>query len=210
MKFDTRATLIIILLSLCACLIFLSQSTNTKIYPSLDLEKIPSAINTWIAKEIPVEKRIKDILQTPSVIIKKYTNPEGESIFLTIVYYQANRVEFHSPERCSVGQGSFIAEADSVEIFDRKGDKFTNANKLLVKSAKKSEIIVYYFESGNFVTNSYFKLKLHMFMNKLKKQSNNGALVKFSSPVTNEPKVTLETVKQFISEVGPLLCQYLL
>lgn len=209
-EFRRRYFIIISLLSLIALLALIYQNMNKNILPKLDLSKIPTQIISWESKDIHLEKRIFDILQTPSVLMREYVDQKGKSIFLTIVYYRRNRVEFHSPERCSVGQGSYIDEVGTETISD--GTMSFITNKFIVKSGRGKEINLYYFKSGNFITASYLNLKLHMMLNKLKGLPNSGALVKFSAFVRQNISMdeTIKVMKNFIKEITPLLLNYII
>lgn len=208
-KFNVRVVVSVILLTLTAILISFYQHSTKSDVSEIDISKIPKQIGNWQSKVIPVEQKVIDILQTPSVLINEFTNNAGKKAYLTIVYYKANRVEFHSPERCSVGQGSYIAEASRERIEWENEQNQLFVNKLIVKGERGAEVILYYFESGDFVTNSYFRLRLHMIANKLRNKSNSGALVKFSAPVDKDIEQTLNTIKEFAALAGPLLPQYL-
>lgn len=208
-EFKKRYFTIISLLSLTALLVLIYQKMSKDTLPGINLSKIPVRIGNWHSKDIPLEKKIFDILQTPSVLVREYIDPRGKSIFLTIVYYRKNRVEFHSPERCATGQGSYIDEIGIEAIGDGAG--LIIANKFIVKGEIGKEVNLYYFKSGAFITTSYLRLKLHMMLNKLKGLPNSGALVKFSAPVSQNISVdeTIRVMKNFIKEVTPLLLNYL-
>jgi len=208
-EFKNRYFMVVFLLSIAAFSVIMYQHASKDIFPSVDLSKIPAQIGTWGSRDIPLEKKIFDILQTPSVLVREYTDSRGKSVFLTIVYYRKNRVEFHSPERCAVSQGSYIDE-NGIEII-RDDARSIIANKFIVKGEGRKEVNLYYFKSGDFITSSYLKLKLHMMRNKLKGLPNSGALVKFSALVGQNINVdeTIKVMKDFIKEVTPLLVSYL-
>lgn len=209
-KLKNRYSIIISLLSLTAFLVLIHQKMNKDILPSVNLSKIPAQIGNWSSRDIPLEKRIFDILQTPSVLVREYTDAREKSVFLTIVYYRKNRVEFHSPERCSTGQGSYIDETGIETIRNDTG--LIMANKFIVKGEMGKEVNLYYFKSGGFITTSYLRLKLHMMLNKLKGLPNSGALVKFSAPIRQNisAEETIGVMKNFIKEITPSLLKYLI
>lgn len=177
---------------------FFSSTSDYKFDPAL----IPMRLGEWEARDIPMDKKILDILDTQAVLVREYTNTQGNIIYLTVVYYVGNRVEFHLPERCSVGQGSSIVQTGKEKIQDgglRPVD--LTANKLIVRDDTGRQIILYYFQSGKFVTSSYFDLKLHMLLNKLRGNFNSGALVKFSAPLDDNPSDSLVAMRQFIAHL---------
>jgi EpsI family protein len=208
-EFNKRYLFTLILFVSTLCVILFCQScSNLKQIPK-NLAKIPLQIGEWQGKDIAVNDKILDILQTQSLLMREYTNKEGLIIYLTIVYYSSNRVEFHSPERCAVGQGSNIVESGYETI---PLDKKTNivANKFLVKNQQAELITLYYYESGKYLTASYFGLRWYMILNKLQGKPNSGTLVKFSIFVPKNPVETVNTLKKFISEISQLLPGYLI
>ena len=70
--------------------------------------------------------------------------------------------------------------------------------------------MLYYFKTGDINTSSYQTLRWNMMINKLKAQSNGGALIKCSTPIKNNPDDATETLKQFIKEISPILTEYLI
>lgn len=201
----------VILLILTACFIYLYKKANkVPVFSIVDLKKIPMQVGEWRAKDIPVESNIFRILETPLVLIREYTNSRGESLFLTIVYYQNNRVELHLPERCSVGHGSYIDKTGKEIISTGTTVNTITVNKFLVKGKEGREVTLYYFESDKFITASYLSLRLRMIINKIKGKPNSGGLVKFSAVVKYSPDETIEMLKNFISQISPLLSEYLI
>lgn len=207
-KAKVRYIIIITLLAITAVFILVYRNTGNISAADVDIFKIPHEIGEWKAETIPVEDKILDILETRSVLMREYTNDQGNVIQLTIVYYQGNRVELHLPERCSIGQGSFIVQRGRETVETAQGRDIT-ANKLVVKSDKGNRVILYYFESGDFTTDRYYLLRFHMIMRKLKRKVNSGALVQFSSSIIRDPADTTDMLKKFIRKLGPMLPEYL-
>jgi EpsI family protein len=175
---------------------------------NIDISKIPLNIGGWQGKDITVDEKTKDILETESVLMRKYVKGNN-LVWVAIVYYKDSRVALHLPESCYTGQGSHIAKREIEEISIPGINKFY-ANKLLLKGNKGNQVIIYYFEAGDVRTGSYQTMRWQMMLNKLKSKNNSGALVRFSAPIEQNPDETLKTLKKFINELGPLLSKYLI
>lgn len=208
--FLKRYIVVSVLLALTASAVFLCKIASQITVVPADVFKIPLEFGEWKGKDIPMDDEIYQALQTRSVILREYINPRGDGVVLTIVYYRNNRVELHLPERCSVGQGSDIIERNKETIPTDTNESVITANKLLVKNPKSKQIILYYFQSGDFSTPSYLGLRLHMIFNKLKGKPNSGALIKFSALIKDSDHETIELLKKFIKEMSPLLSKYLI
>ena len=147
--------LVVILLIMTGISFFFSSFQKIKV-EKVDISGLPNKFENWQGKDLFIEKEILDVLRTDSVLMRDYTNETGKKITLTIVYYQDNRVDFHLPEACSVGEGSDIYEKRKETLLLGKEKEPQALNLLLVKSNRSSQIILYYFESGKFITDNYF------------------------------------------------------
>ena len=205
-----RYLFVLFLLTLTSMFILLYQNRIIAVPTEVDIFKIPLEIGQWNAKEISVDNAVQDILETQSVLMREYINKNGQSVWLTIVYYRDNRVELHMPERCSVGQGSQIVETGQEAIDDKATGLSMAVNKFIVKAGRMSQVVLYYFESGDFCTPSYQGLRWHMIKNKLKGSPNSGALVKFSASVKINQDETIEVIKHFIKGINLILPEYLI
>lgn len=177
---------------------------------SVDISRIPLDIGEWKAEEIPIDKQTKDILETETVLMREYVNSKSEKILLAIVYYKDSRVALHLPESCLMGQGSRLTDRkpEKIGISD---DNYFYANQIITKSDRGNNLVLYYFETENLCTNSYFKFRWRMLLNKLKGRSRSGALIRFSTVITeNSLTNDLETLKRFMKEIGELLPNYLI
>lgn len=208
--FLKKYVIVSLLLALAASSVSLYKIASRITVIPVDIFKLPLKIGLWEGKDIPMDNEIYQALQTRSVILREYSNPGGDGIVLTIVYYSGNRVELHLPERCSVGQGSDIIERSKEDVIIDSNTGAITANKLMVKIPGGKQVILYYFQDGNFLTPSYFALRLHMISNKLHGKPNSGALIKFSAFIKNNADETTDILKQFIKEISNLLSKYLM
>lgn len=208
-KFNLRYIILVSILGIAALVIFWMQNVQPVGGSTIDINKIPLNIGNWKGENSTVDQKTKDILETESVLVRKYRNHEGEEVYLAIVYYKDNRVALHLPESCYTGQGSHIAERGKEQLKFSKTDDFV-ANKFVLKGDKGNQVILYYFETSDVRTGSYQTMRWHRMINRLKSKSNSGALIRFSSNIINNPEETLKLLKKFIKEIGPLLPEYLI
>lgn len=171
---------------------------------AVDLTKIPMKVNGWQGKEIPVESDVNAILETESILMREYKKG-NDVVWLAIVYYKDSRVSLHLPESCYSGQGSQIVERGTEKINDQ-----IMANRFVLKGNKGNQIVLYYFESGDFRTHSYQSLRWNMILNRLKRKSNSGALVRYSIPIGRDQEASQQKLKEFISDLGAILPKYLI
>ena len=203
-----RYLIFIAVLSIFATIVVWMQYKQPSDKSNVDISKIPLNVGDWQGEDAAIDKKTKDILETESVLMRKYTKGEN-SVWLAIVYYKDSRAALHLPESCYTGQGSHIVKKDR-ETISIPGLENFYANKLVLKGNKGNQIILYYFETGDIRTGSYQFMRWQMMLNKLKSKSNSGALVRFSTPIGQNPDETLKILKKFVNEIGPLLPKYLI
>ena len=177
-RFDIRLLITIAILVIFAGLhLFYTSQASRPVGESINIFDLPMQIGEWSAEDIKVEDKIKDILETESVLMRRYTNAQGDNVVLTIVYYNDNRVEFHLPERCSVGQGSDVI-ASKIDYAALNNGEQLPYKLLTVDNYSGSQLLAYFFQSEDYFTYDYIKLKFRMILNKLLGRPNSGTLIK--------------------------------
>jgi EpsI family protein len=183
--------------------------------------KIPYEIGGWKGLDVEYDDSVKAILETDSIILREYVNGV-KKLWLAIVYYENSRFSIHLPESCYSGQGSHIIEksiekimfdtANKPEITHNKSNKVKinkidnfNVNKLIVTGNKGHRSILYYFETGNVRTHSYMKIRWDMIKSRIRKNKNNGALVRVSALVDDTANKTTEMLKEFTKEIAKIM-----
>ena len=67
------------------------------------IRNVPLKIEGWVGMDLPLEERVYRILETKSIIHRRYIS-NNQTIFLSLVYYPETKVDFHSPEGCLGGK----------------------------------------------------------------------------------------------------------
>jgi len=199
-RFQTRYLILICVLAISSLIILRIQNRQPVEKTNTDITKIPLKIGEWYGEEIQVDKSVKDILETESVIMRQYKRQDN-LIWLAIVYYKDSRVAFHLPESCYVGQGAYIIKRDNERLTDLESNSFL-ANKLILKGNKGNQIILYYFATNGIITPSYPALRWQMVLNKLRAKSNSAGLVRFSALIKGNEQETLNLLKDFIKQAA--------
>lgn len=207
-KILVRYFVLVGILAVFAAGVFMLRSRGEGAKTAVDISAVPLKINGWQAEDVGVDKKTKDILETESVLVRKYQMGK-KAAWMSVVYYKDSRVALHLPESCSVGSGSFIVKKTREKQPDNRGPDFFE-NMISLRGNKGNHIIIYYFETDNLKTSSYQAMRWRMMVNRLKGKSSGGALVRFSYQVTGDNADTaLADLKQFIREASPLITQVL-
>lgn len=201
---------------MCAFIIqFIGYDSATNMDQDVEtVRKIPLTIGHWQGQDYPLESWVYDILETRAILHRNYTNDEGRSIFLSIVYYAETKVDFHRPEACLGGQGFKTRKSPlTIEVDYLKGKVNLNLNRLIRKDKGNNTLVYYFFKSGDFLGRSYIKLRLNLIFNKFKNANKSGSLIRISTPSTNNGKNEVNDshlrLQQFINSLHPYLMKHL-
>ncbi len=190
---------ILIAFNIVLCAQKASRSGGGAAPPALEL---PLEIEGWRGKALPVERQVKDILETEEVTACRYVNGAGDAVLVNIVYYPDGGVALHLPESCLSGQGSLITERSREDI---PGARPFSAVRLLTRTDAGDQVVIYYFQAGKRKTGSYLELRWQMLKNRLFSGRGGGALVEYVARAAPDRERTVSAVKGFIAAADPLL-----
>ncbi|MFA5014635.1 MAG: exosortase C-terminal domain/associated protein EpsI [Actinomycetota bacterium] len=200
-KSDIRYTTLLIILLIFSAVIIFIQYPFQRSKTTVDISQLPLVIGKWKGEDIIFDKKIKEKLETDSILFREY-KLGSNSVWLLIVYYQERQVSLSLVECYSGGFGSRIIKNDVQDIG-------FPVNRLILEEDKVNKILLYYFETSKIRTTSYAKINWQMISNKLKAKSNSGALVRFSSRIKSNSAKTSAILEDFVQETSPLISRYL-
>ena len=165
---------------------------------------IPIELGSWQGKEFPVSDDVYEILETDSVFLREYRDREGYPVVLAIVFANKIRGAFHPPEICYAGSGLELAGKE-VEAIDLADGTSLKANKLLLKSAPRQEVVTawYWYTAGEQATPSFYRQQLHLLKDLLLQKPLKGMLVRVS--VQEHSEVGKAKAYQFMQDFGAYL-----
>lgn len=170
----------------------------------IKVSNFPVVIGNWRGVEISLAERDYEILETRNLFVRDYKNIKGESVYLYIVYSTDNRKAMHPPEICYMGSGAEVVSKSAVKVTDN-----IIANKMLLGSNRKQEIVAYWFRAGSLNTEKYVTQQLKVVLNRMFGKRVSGAMIRVSTDVTSNPEAAFELIKSFCREIEPLLPKYL-
>ncbi len=175
------------------------------------INQIPLRLGKWQGKDIPLEERIYELLETRSIIHRAYTSPNGGNIFLSIVYYSETSVDFHAPEACLGGKGIRINKSrKTLALKTDAGNINLNLNQLIWKNSRNERLVYYFYKAGDFVGNSYLKLRLNLALNKFANTNKSGALIRISTPIASDiQNSAAPALRKFIEGLYPYIIKAL-
>lgn len=180
--------------------------------PVLDVRllEFPMQVGEWTGKEMPMDKRVYEILGTDKVLLRQYADKKDEKIWFAVVYGEQKRQSFHPPEYCYLGSGN-------VELLDKEITKIAigeqksmDVNKLTFQMGKYKQLVLYWFTAGDLMTENYYKQQIYFVMNQLKYHKSGGTLIRISTTViNNDVNGAVDRCRRFILEALKILPSYL-
>lgn len=180
--------------------------------PEIQLGNIPLQLGQWKGKDLPITERTYKILETRDALMREYTNPQGESVVLAIVYSAVNRGSFHPPEVCYLGGGRELLNkgVERIEISQPRKNPYTmQVDKLIMEDKAGKEIAWYWFTAGSRVTSSYYRQQCYFIWDEIRHNRQGGAMVRVSIRTRDDLKRADSQGKDFIQQIAPILLDYL-
>ncbi len=178
---------------------------------TVSIHVFPQKIADWTAEEIPISEQDKALLETDNVFVRRYANPQGEEIYLFVVYSQNNRKVSHPPEVCYTGSGATILNNvhDSFAADSATGE--IKVNRVTVEQGRERQIFFYWFKVGGTFTSNYWKQQGLIALKSFLGEPSSSALIRISIPAKKEGDDANATqkLKNFGRLILPYLQQYL-
>lgn len=164
----------------------------------------PKVVGQWQGADIPLPERDYEILETKNLFIRDYKNPNGDSVYLYIIYSGDNRRALHPPEVCYTGGGATILEKSVIPVTDSM-----KANKFVIEYKDSRQLVVYWFKSNDLNTYSYLKQQLKIVADRMLGKKTSGAMIRVSTEIGAEGEAAaLKLIKEFCAQIEPLLAKY--
>ncbi len=175
----------------------------------LDVSRFP-AIQGWTGVEVPVERGVKELLETEDVLLREYRDGSGVTVGLALVYYaDPERIALHLPESCLLGHGSRLVDRKPAVVHGPGGD--FPCMRLVTETPGGKAFVLYYFQTGGYHTGSYLGFRAALLTNRLKGNLAGGALVRFSMPLV--PGMTeercMKLLESFAASAAGTIDRYL-
>jgi EpsI family protein len=195
-----------------AAAILIAVAVIVNIPPKFDasleaqMSNFPMKFGDWVGENVPLRESDYAILETRNLIMRNYKNlTRGDEVNLYIIYSSDNRKALHPPEICYTGGGAGTILEKKVEALN-SGFK---VNKFIIENKNLSQVVVYWFKSGQLSTYSYIKQQLKTMADRLLQKKTSGAMIRISTVVDPQnPGKGLNLIKSFAEEIVPLIERY--
>ena len=179
----------------------LAMPTSSSVDLSLDplFSKVPMQIGVWKGRNVVLDERTYEILETRNVLSRTFKNPEGKTVDLLLVGSHRDRRVAHPPEVCYVGANFDIVNIREGSV--RIGDKKIPIKEFVAHDKKHPsyrENVLYVYKAGDFLTTSYYAQQLHFVWDQLGKREGRILLIRLSGSNSSQ-------LQGFLAQVFPYL-----
>lgn len=201
---DKRNFLIVLLVLIPVSFISIGSFMSESRMPDpVSVSDLPAKIGAWVGKDIPLDERVYDLLETRNLVMRDYSDPEGNVINLYIIYSRSNRKVVHPPEICMQGEGAIVLSKGFADIGG------IAVNKFILGSDPGKRIVLYWYKAGNWNTTSYLKQQFMVSWNRLCRKKISTAMIRISMPELKTGEQASYTVlARFIRDLKPFLDVY--
>ena len=163
----------------------------------------------WLGREGQIEAKVLKSLKLTDHLIANYRHPDYTlPVNLYVAYYNSQRkgASIHSPKSCIPGGGWEIQSLEQVSL-----DYSLEANRTVIQKGSDRQLVYYWFEQrGRRLTNEYL-VKWYLFVDALKLQRTDGALVRLVVPVPEGKSLEQadSQLRHFLRDFYPLMPAYI-
>ena len=184
--------------------------TRPPIVPTgADLASLPVHIGEW-SREGNDWATDKDVLEgwivdAKDFLARTYTNRDGSSMSLMVVYKGLDRRGWHLSEMCFSGSGYNVTQ--SLTDVPYAGRNASAVELVAVNPTEGTkEIAVYLFAQERRTESSFAKQQMSMALSRLKPSKYGWAFVRVTSSVTTSEEETMKHIREFFRAAsGPLV-----
>jgi len=202
----SKRILIIAVLTLAATGV-INHVVNISPLKNEDLFKFPQKIGKWHGKNIPMENRIFESLETPYAILRNYHSAKGEKINLAIVWYDDKEIAFHSAASCLGSSGDKVKEDGPYEI-NLADNKSINIARLITNKFNVTNLVLYYYVNDGFITGSQVTLRWNVIKQKLYFKRTSAAFVRMMMKINKNRENTMKILEDFLKISLPIVVEY--
>lgn len=148
---------------------------------SVAFDAFPMTLDSWIGKEMPVDQKTYEILETKNLISRLYQNKQGDKIHLLLVGSRKDRRVAHPPEVCYLSSNYAILAQREGRIRIQESEipikEFVARNE---KDPQHEQQVLYVYKIGSRFTTSYYDQQLQFALDRLAKRDSEVLLIELA------------------------------
>jgi EpsI family protein len=162
-----------------------SRSERAPLVSPLSL--FPPAFGGWVmARDLPIENEIQDVLKADDTLNRVYINPSRTDFaYLFIAYFKTQRYGQapHSPKNCLPGSGWEPVETGRETIDVPGWPSPIVTNRYVVEHGDDRSVVLYWYQTHKRIIASEYWAKFWLVVDSIRYRRSDTALVKIVVPV---------------------------
>jgi len=167
------------------------------------LAELPTRLGEWESVDLRFDEVVYEELDADDTLARRYTNDEGRSIWLVIVFHQNERYGAHDPLVCYRSQGWSIDESGTL-VLGPAGGEFS-ANWIRARAQGHDRAAIYWwYTAGDLATADRDEFMSRMATSGIRSNVTFGAFIRVSTTVEEgDVEEALGLVESFAEETIP-------
>lgn len=189
----------------------LSHGTPTLTRKSL--EQLPHRVDSWEARDFPIEEEVQKALGATELLNRVYQDPQTKiSLGLFVAFFESQRKggSIHSPKNCLPGSGWEPVKWGTTPLEVAGYPNAVEVNRYVIQKDLDKQIVLYWYQSQGRIIASEYSAKAYLVWDALTKNRTDGALVRIVSPVIQgDEAAALERATSFARNIFPMLQEHI-
>ncbi len=165
------------------------------------LHSVPLQMGEWKGRDLALDERTYEILETRNVLSRVYQNAKDGSVHLLIVSSHKDRRVAHPPEVCYLSSHYSILNSGK-ELFRGNGQNIFLKSFIAqdTKNPAHEEKVLYVYKVGKRFTTNYFAQQLLFAWNRATRQETEIQLIRFAGSKDSPFQAFFEVVLKYLSQ----------
>lgn len=189
-------------------LYFLSTGkTEETIFPLT----VSRSINQWHGSDIPMDSETLALISPDAMVFREYVNKKERRVTLYAGFYSnMDKSDLaHTPLVCYTGQGWQYEDRGTQRITISKLKKEIPVSVIFIRKGIEEQLVFYWLQSRKYTSNSFLKMRIRLFLDKLFGSDTQNFFIRISTPITQSDYKTPEaTLAHFVNDVYPEIYAY--
>jgi len=179
------------------------------------LSMFPKTIGEWkVINEQTIDSSSMAVLLVDDYLLRTYYNDKGNQyINLYIGYFQnqSDGKQIHSPRQCLPGAGYNMIEKQKIYHLALPGDpvRYAPVNLFVMKKGDEIGLYLWWYQGRGRTYASEYMNKYYQILDIITRKRSDGSLIRVDMKVQKDTKDNLKEMTRFISQLMPVLPQYI-
>ena len=165
------------------------------------LEELPHVLLGLQGTAVPAEQAVIEDLDPSDILIREYRRPDGEPIWVVLIYFENSRLGGHDPKLCYRSQGFRTVDLPASRIA-AESSKLEAESFLASRPERVERVMTFWYAPGGKVLGSVSQYREKLFLQGLRENRTYGVFVRISTIDGDRPDVAEDWNARFAAEIA--------